>query len=154
MLGMFYLGPSVLQMPAVMELVVKESSLWRLLFLITFQQIRFSFWVGREAVWFVLCRTIGPKGNLEVRLDLRPCPSCRERKRVRNRVKQSKPCDLYAFHLCCQLQFSNSPEACACFGEQDPRAVSDPPAGFGSIMPSFSPEAVTAKASGKRVKYV
>lgn len=85
------------------ELLVKESSVWRLLFLITYQQIRSFFWVGREAVRSVLCRRIGPKENQDTRLDLRSCPSCRERKRVRNRVKQSKPCDLCAFHLHCQL---------------------------------------------------
>lgn len=124
------------------ESVVKESSLWRLLFFITYQQIRSYFWVGREAVWSVLCRGIGPKGKPEGRLDLRPCPSCRERKRVRNRVTQSKPCELYAFHLHCQWFLSSSLGAShpsPCSGAADPGAASVQGAeGLSSTVPSFS----------------
>lgn len=91
------------------ELVVKESSLWRLLFLIVPQQIGSSSWVDREAVWCVQRRRIGLKRNQEARLVLRPCPSCRGRKRVRNSVKQSQPSELYALHLHCQLSSSSNP---------------------------------------------
>jgi len=85
-----------------MELVVKENSLWRLLFLTTYQQIKSTLWLDREAVQSVLCRRTGPKGNQEARQDLKLCPSRRERKRLRSRVKQGEPYELYAFPLHCQ----------------------------------------------------
>lgn len=119
------------------KLVVKESSLWRLLFLIIHQQIRSSSWVDREAVWCVQWRRIGLKRNQEARLVLRPCPSCRGRKRVRNSVKQSQTSELYALHLHCQLSSSSNPGTallrgavwcCLCFTSRS----------LSSIGPSFS----------------
>lgn len=77
------------------------------------------------------------KRNQEARLVLRPCPSCRGRKRVRNSVKQSQPSELYALHLHCQLSSSSNPGTallrgavwcCLCFTSRS----------LSSIRPSFS----------------